>query len=164
MFSIIVAYDKNHCIGARGRMAWKIPGELTRFKDLTTGHIVVMGRKTYDAIGHPLPNRKNIVVSRNFFKHSKNCTTINDFGKFLEKYKNSKEEIFITGGAEIYQQALPYVQKFYITEIDMEVQNGDAYFPKLDFGSMKKTYQQKVDGEIPFTYLTFEKTKNLEKT
>ena len=163
MFSLIVAYDKNHCIGAKGRMAWNIPGELKRFKELTTGNTIVMGWRTFAGMKGELPNRKTILVSRNHLRHTKNCTSINDLKPFLEKHKDSKEEIFIVGGAQIYEQALPYVRKFYITEIEMEVQNGDAYFPKLDYQNMKKTFEQKVDGKIPYTYYTYERTKTLEK-
>lgn len=164
MFSIIVAYDKNHCIGAKGKMPWKIPGELKRFKEVTTNHVVVMGRKTFDAIGNRLlPNRKNIIVSKSFMKHCKDCMTISNFPEFLEKYKNSPEEIFIIGGEQIYKQALPYVQKFYVTEIDLEVENGDKFFPAPDFSKMRKSFQQSVEGKTPYTYYTFEKTKISEK-
>ncbi len=163
MFSLIVAYDKNHCIGAKGKMAWHIPGELKRFKQLTTGHTIVMGWNTFAGLKEELPNRKTILISRNHIRHTQNCISTPDFQEFLNAHKNTKEEIFIVGGAQIYQQALPYVKKFYITEIDMQVQNGDVYFPKLDFSDMQKTYEEKVNGEIPYTYFTYERTKTKEK-
>ena len=132
MFSIIVAFDKNFCIGANGDLPWHIKQDLRHFKELTMGHKVVFGRKTFDSIKKELPGRVVYVATKTRRKAGKPYLVIRDFGKFLEENKNSDEEIFIAGGEQIYKMALPYVKKLYITQIDLEVQGGDAFFPKIE--------------------------------
>ena len=120
MFSLIVAVGKNNEIGKNNQLLWHIPEDLKNFKKITTGKTVIMGRNTYKSIGRALPNRTNIVLSRNFLetdekvkedkKKYENETTklefYDDFQKVIEKYKDLKEEIFIIGGGEIYKKSL----------------------------------------------------------
>ena len=106
MISIIVAVTKNNVIGNKGTMPWKIKGEQRRFKELTTGHTIIVGRKTFEAEGKPLPNRKTIIISKTKNIECENCVTVKALKEALELAKDEKE-IFIAGGGEIYRQVLP---------------------------------------------------------
>jgi len=129
MISIIVAVSKNGVIGVDNKLPWNLPEDLKRFKELTTGNVVIMGRKTYESIGKPLPNRINIVVTRdkNFFVPG--VLSANSLDSALLKAGGNKD-IFIIGGGEIYKQSMGFVDKLYITEVDMEVE-GDTTFPTI---------------------------------
>lgn len=132
MLSIIVAVAKNNVIGKDNKLIWHLPEDLKRFKKLTTGHTIIMGRKTFESLGRVLPNRKHIVLTNNsnLKIEDENVEVIGDI-KLLEKYIDSKEENFIIGGAAIYSLLMPYANKMYITQIDEEFE-GDVYFPKID--------------------------------
>lgn len=131
MKCIIVAYDKNRVIGANGGIPWmgKLPADMRHFRELTTGNAIVMGRKTFDSIGKALPDRQNIVVSRQKIK-VENVETASSLNQAYEMAKK-QSKIFIIGGAQIYQQAINDTDIIYATEIDAE-SNGDVFFPKLD--------------------------------
>lgn len=131
MITIIVAIGNNYVIGKEGWMPWNIPEDLRHFKEKTLNHTVVMGRKTFDAIGRPLPRRRNIVVTRDPRWHFDGVEVIDDFELFLQRNQKSDNEIFIAGGAQIYQVALPYADKLIISHIDTEI-DGDTFFPKWD--------------------------------
>ncbi len=131
MITIIVAIGKNFVIGKNGWMPWNIPEDLRQFKEKTLNHTVVMGRKTFEAIGRPLPKRKNIVVTRDPRWHFDGVETIGDLEAFLQQCQSGDEEVFIAGGAQIYQTALPYADKLIISHIDTEI-DGDTFFPKWD--------------------------------
>ena len=126
MISIIVAVAKGGAIGKEGKMPWRIPGEQRQFKDLTTGHVVIMGRTSYEEIGHPLPERTNIVVSKTKVFSGENVYTVKSLKEAIERA--GQEEIFIAGGAEIFQEALPLADKIYMTYVDMEVRMLTAFF------------------------------------
>lgn len=158
MISIIVAVTKNNVIGNKGIMPWNIKGEQRRFKDLTTGHTIIVGRKTYEAEGKPLPNRKTIVVSTTKNIECENCITAKSFKEALELAKSEKE-IFIAGGGEIYRQALPMTDRIYITIID-KVIDGDVYFPEINKEEFVKTYEETIESEIPYTYYTYERKRD----
>jgi len=129
MISIIAAVSKNGVIGVDNTLPWDLPVDLKRFKEITTGNVVIMGRKTYESIGKALPNRVNIVVTRdkNFFVSG--VLSANSLDSALLKAGNNKD-IFIIGGGEIYRQSMDFVDKLYITEVDMEVE-GDTTFPTI---------------------------------
>lgn len=130
MFTIIVATDKNMGIGKNGKMPWHIPEELKFFKETTLNHRIVIGRKTFEGVG-VLPNRKTIVISRQTnLNYPEEVEICSNFDSFLQEHRNSSEEIFICGGAEIYRQALPYCNKIYLSIIDGEYEV-DTYFPKF---------------------------------
>ncbi|MGL4654930.1 MAG: dihydrofolate reductase [Sarcina sp.] len=133
MFSIIVAHSENNIIGKDNKLLWHIPNDLKRFKELTMGKPMVMGRKTFESLPGVLPGRKHLVLTRNAdFTHSnENVEAVTDFKKFVEKYENSDEEIFVIGGGEIYKMFLPYTKKLYITEVKFEI-DGDTSFPTFD--------------------------------
>ena len=152
MFSIIVAIGKNNEIGKNNKLLWHIPEDLKKFKKTTLGKTVVMGRNTYESIGKPLPNRYNIVLTKNLKSFPNNFNEkleiCDDFSKIVEKYKNSDEEVFVTGGAQIYKKALEsgIVEKLYISHIDFSDKDADTYFPEIDYNIWKKIEEKKYAG------------------
>lgn len=152
MISLIVAYAKNGVIGNKGCIPWKIKGEQKRFRELTTGNVVIMGRRSYEEIGKPLPNRTTIVVSSTKTFESENCMTAKSLADAIKLAGN--RDIYISGGARLYEEALPLVNKMYITEIDCEI-DGDTFFPAFDKTLFTKEINEHFDGEIPYTYVTY---------
>lgn len=133
MVSIIVAKSENGVIGRDGKLPWYIPEDLKRFKKLTTGKTVIMGRKTYESLpkeSKPLPDRINIVISKNKNFSAKDCIVVDSLEKAIKKSDNNKE-IFIIGGGEIYKESLKYSDKIYVTEVEGNFE-GDTFFPTLD--------------------------------
>ena len=132
MLSIIAAISDNNVIGKDNKIIWHLPEDLKRFKELTTGHTIIMGRKTFESLGKVLTNRKHIVLTRDtsYYIDDDNVEIINDIEE-LEKYINSEEENFVIGGAIIYRQLMDKTQKMYITRIHQKFE-GDAYFPVID--------------------------------
>lgn len=153
MLSIIVAVAKNNVIGKDNKLIWHLPEDLKRFKKLTTGHTIIMGRKTFESLGRVLPNRKHIVLCNdaNLTIEDENVEIIDDI-KLLENYINSEEENFVIGGATIYKLLMPYANKMYITKINQEFE-GDVYFPEIK-EEWKIIEQQKGirNEENPFDY------------
>ncbi|MDY0405745.1 dihydrofolate reductase [Virgibacillus sp. 179-BFC.A HS] len=129
MISLLLAMDRNHVIGLNGDMPWHLPRDLAFFKKKTTGHTVVMGRKTFESIGKPLPNRKNVVLTSGqadaFPKEVKVMHRLDDLLKANEN--NPQEEFFVIGGGHVFEQILSYADRMYITFID-EVFDGDTFF------------------------------------
>jgi len=152
MISLIVAFAKNRVIGNKGCIPWKIKGEQKRFKELTTGNVVIMGRRSYEEIGRPLPNRTTIVVSGTKNFDGENCYTAKSLTEAIELAGD--KEVYISGGARLYEEALPLVEKMYITEIDLEIE-GDTYFPEFKEEEFVKEINERFDGEIPYTYVTY---------
>lgn len=152
MIGLIVAHTKNRVIGKDGKMPWDIPGELSRFRDLTTGNVVIMGRRTYESIGRPLPNRYNIVISKTQRFEAENCTTAGSLEEALQIAGD--RDIFIGGGGKLYEEALPLVEKMYITEIDAVIE-GDTFFPEFDASDFERVVEKSVDGELPYQYVTY---------
>ncbi len=131
LVSLIVAMDKNRVIGNENQIPWKIPADMSFFKAVTMHHPVIMGRKTHESIGRALPNRDNIVVTRQQNYEAKGCIVVPDLSTAVdEALKLEKQEIFVIGGAQMYEQAMPLADKLYITEIDAEFK-GDTYFPEI---------------------------------
>lgn len=158
MIGLIVAYTKNRVIGNKGQIPWRIKGEQRRFKELTTGNVVIMGRRSYDEIGHPLPNRFTIVVSKTADYRAENCVTVPTLTDAVNYAKENRpdENIYLSGGAGIYKEGLPLAEKLFITEVDLEIE-GDTKFPEFDESLYEKTIDERVEGEIPFTYVTYTK-------
>lgn len=155
MVSIIVAITKNRVIGNEGKIPWRIKGEQKRFRELTTGNVLIMGRKSYEEIGHPLPNRKTILISNTIKVEEENCTTVGSFDEAMEKLRDYDGEIFVAGGARVYDEAIKIADRVYLTVIDMEIE-GDRFFPEYE-KDFTCTYEQRVDGEIPYTYYTYDR-------
>ena len=135
--SLIVAMAKNRTIGVDNALPWRCPEDLKHFKALTMGHHMIMGRKTFDSIGKPLPGRTTVVVSRNARLNIPGCKVAHSLPEALSLCFRDNE-IFIVGGAELYAQALPLVETLYITEIQMEAE-GNAYFPEFDKREWQET-------------------------
>lgn len=127
--SIIVAIAKNNVIGKDNQLIWHLPADLKHFKNLTTGHHIIMGRKTFESIGKPLPNRTSIIITRQKDYAFEGCITAGSLEEALTKVKYD-DEIFIIGGGEIYAQAMPVADKLYITKIEQEFE-GDIVFPEI---------------------------------
>ena len=150
MIAIIAAYIKNRVIGKDGKIPWNIEGEQRRFKELTLGNTVIMGRRTYEEIGRPLPDRKNIVISGT--KTFAGCINVRSFEEALAVAGN--DNVYISGGSDIYRQSLSIVEKMYITEIEAEIE-GDTFFPKFDESKFTKTIDMYIDGAVPYRYVTY---------
>ena len=131
LISLVVAMDKNNLIGNKNNIPWKIPGELKRFREITMGNPIIMGRKTHESIGRILDGRENVVLTRNNSYKKPGVSICNDFSLLLDNYRDTNE-LFIIGGSEIYKLALPLANKLYITHIHKEYK-GDAWFPNIDF-------------------------------
>jgi dihydrofolate reductase len=151
---------KTRVIGKGNQLIWKLPGDLPRFKALTTGHPIIMGRKTYESIGRPLPNRTNIVITRSddFVADSSVRITHSLAEALAEAQLIEEEEIFIIGGGEIYTQALPFADRLYLTLVDDD-QEGDVYFP--DYSEFQKAIsrEEHLDHSPTYTYVVLEKNK-----
>ena len=152
MIALIVAFAKDQVIGNKGCIPWKIKGEQKRFKELTTGNVVIMGRRSYEEIGKPLPNRTTIVISSTQNYDGENCMTAKSVAEAIEMA--GERDIYISGGARVYEEALPLVEKMYITEVDLEVE-GDTCFPLFDKEQFIKEIDERFEGEIPYTYVTY---------
>lgn len=156
MINIIVAISKNNVIGKDNKLLWKLSSDLKRFKELTTGHAVIMGRKTYESIGKPLPNRRNIIISRNKDYKVDNSEVVQTLQEALFLSRN---DCFIIGGGEIYEQTLEVADKVYLTKVDVEIE-GDAYFPKLgkEWVKVSKLDFKKDDkNEYNYSFIEYEK-------
>lgn len=143
MLSIIVAKAKNNVIGKDNKLIWHLPEDLKNFKNLTTGHTIIMGRKTFESLGRVLPNRKHIVFTRNkdFKIDDKNVEVIHkveDIKDIIEE----KDEAFVIGGEKIYKLLLPYAKKMYTTNINEEF-DGDTFFPEIDLSDWTEIKKEK---------------------
>ncbi len=152
MLSLIAAYANNRVIGAGGRIPWHIPGEQRRFRDLTMGHSVIMGRRTFSEIGKALPGRDTIVLSRDSHFQPTECRVAPSLEKAIAMAEDT--EIFIAGGAGVYAEALPLCRRLYITEIDADI-NGDTFFPAFDESAFEKTVKTEIPGPLPYRYVTY---------
>ena len=161
MLSIIVAVAKNNVIGKDNKLIWHLPEDLKRFKKLTTGHNIIMGRKTFESLGRILPNRKHIILCNDMKMNMKNENVeILEEISMLKKYIDSDEENFVIGGATIYKLLMPYSKKIYLTSINEDFE-GDVYFPKIKEDEWKMIDREKglKNEENPFDYeyITFER-------
>ena len=161
IISCIVAAAHDNVIGKDNDIPWYLPADLKYFKKITSGHHVIMGRNCYVSIGRPLPNRTNIILSRDPFFISSNCLIARDIVEALEMaYDNNEEEVFIIGGGTIYEQTVDLWDKLYLTEVDLKV-DGDVYFPVINMSEWKlisEEYHQKDEkNEFPYCFKVFEK-------
>jgi dihydrofolate reductase len=130
MKTIVVAFDQRHGIGAHNDLLWlrDLPSDLKHFRELTSGHTVIMGRKTFESIGRPLPNRQNIVVSHSFA----GMEGVEVARSIEEAYSLAKGDIYVIGGAQIYEEALPTVDEIQATEVLATFEEATVFFPELD--------------------------------
>lgn len=163
MLSIIVAKAKNNIIGKENKLIWKIPDDLKRFKEITSGHTIIMGRKTFESLGRVLPNRKHIIFSQNpdFKVKNENVEVVHSMLQ-IQEYIESDEEVFVIGGSMIYSLLMPYVSKLYITEIDKEF-DGDSFFTKIENEKWNEISREEgpKDGinDFKYEYVIYERKK-----
>lgn len=158
MLSIIVARAKNNVIGKNNQLIWKIPDDLKRFKELTTNHTIIMGRKTFESLGRVLPNRFHIILSndKNYKVDNESVKVINNVNE-LDKYVVDNEEHFVIGGAMIYKLLMPKCNKLYITQIEKEFE-GDTFFPEINEKEWKIIKEQigpKDDNDFEYRYVDY---------
>lgn len=137
MIRLIVAISTNRCIGKNNTLVWKLPSDLKRFKQITSGHTVVMGRKTFQSIGKPLPNRRNIIITRDLGFGAEGCEVVNSIEEALLL---SSEDCFIIGGSEIYKQTIDLADKIYLTLVHEEF-DGDSFFPEIP-NNFREVYRE----------------------
>lgn len=152
--------EKTRAIGKHNELLWHISDDLRRFKNLTVGHPVVMGRKTFESIGHPLPDRMNIVITKNEHYAPKNVHVVHSLPEAIEHGSKFASDIFIIGGGQIYQESLPMADILHLTLVKDE-SPGDTYFPDWNSFGKKLTEERKVDPKsgLHFTWLDLEKEK-----
>ena len=150
--AIIAAVARNGVIGLRNRMPWHLPEDLKRFKRLTLGHAVIMGRRTFESIGKPLAGRNNIVVTRSHDWTGSGCRATHSIETALAAVQE-QEAAFVIGGAEIYALALPLACRLYITEIERDF-DGDAFFPEFDRSQWREVSREQrvLGGAVGFSY------------
>lgn len=155
MFSIIVAAANNNVIGGDNKLLWHISDDLKRFKKITTGHTIVMGRKTFESFPKPLPNRHHVILTRdkNYKVDSEQVTVVNDIETVMKTYENSGSEIFIIGGGEIYNLFLPYCNKLYLTKVNGDFE-GDTYFPEINYDewAITESSEEYIDPKNNLSY------------
>lgn len=157
MIGLVVARSKNNVIGKNGEIPWKIKGEQKQFRELTTGNVVVMGRKSYEEIGYPLPNRKNIIVSQSKNFTGENLVTVGSLQEAL--VISSGENIYISGGYGLFKEALPLVDTMYITEVDIIIDEGDVFFPEFDANEFDMTIGESGGDDVKYTRTIYTRKK-----
>ncbi|MFA9262827.1 MAG: dihydrofolate reductase [Undibacterium sp.] len=156
--SLIVACSENRVIGNEGKIPWHLPDDFRRFKERTVGHAIIMGRKTHESIGRPLPGRTNIVITRDVTRDIPGCVVAGNLDEALLKAcETESEEIFIIGGGQIYAEALPKAERLYLTRIHA-IMDGDAFFPEYShiFGKVIEQEESEEAG-YQISYLTLER-------
>lgn len=151
MISIIVATDKNGAIGKDNALLWHLPNDLKRFKAITSGHPVIMGRKTYESIGKPLPNRQNVIISNNKNYKADGCEVVHSLKEAIELCKGS--DIYIIGGGTIYKEAMHIADKLYLTLVDIEL-DADTYLENfnLDQWMLEHSEEHLADKKHQYNY------------
>ncbi len=166
VISLIVAHSSNRVIGIDGQLPWHIPDDLKYFKAITIGKPIIMGRKTFDSIGKPLPGRLNIIITKKTDLIIDECVVVNNLEAAILEAKNyfktqdkEQEEIFIIGGAQIFKQSMEFVNKIYITEVHAEYA-GDVFFDELsdnDWIEISRDLHDSENDKIPFSFVTYNK-------
>jgi dihydrofolate reductase len=157
--SAIVAMASNRVIGDRGSIPWKIPGEQKRFKEITLGHSVIMGRKTYESIGRPLPGRTNIVITRQSDYHADGCIIVHDLDHAFQFCPAEETEAFVCGGGQLYVEAMPVTDRIYLTVLPRAVA-GDTYFPEISEAEFRMAHSEFIDGVEPYNFFIYERIKD----
>ena len=139
IISAIVATANNRVIGKDNDIPWYLPADLKYFKRVTLNHHIIMGRKCFQSIGRPLPKRTNVIITRNPYFIASSCIVVNSLEEALSVAENNGEtEVFIIGGGQIYELAMPYIDRLYLTEVDLEV-DGTVYFPEINLEEWELT-------------------------
>lgn len=161
MVSLIAAASENNVIGKGNALPWSLPADLDHFRQTTAGHAVIMGRKTFESIGRPLPKRRNIVISRQADYQPGGVEVVTSITDAISLVPQS-EEAFVIGGGEIYRQALPLADRVYLTRVHTDIE-GDAFFPELDPAEWQEVSSRKgiVDEKnaLEHSFLVFERLR-----
>lgn len=165
LLSLIVAASENDAIGKDNAIPWHLPDDLKFFRKKTEGHPIIMGRKCYESIGRPLPNRRNIIVTRDQTYEAPGCEISSSLDEaIMFAGKDHPDEIFVIGGGEIYRLAMPQADRIYMTRVHAEI-SGDIFFPKIDPTKWKETESLEHPADdahaYPFTFQTLEHTGTL---
>ena len=156
IISLIAALGKNRVIGNENKLIWNIPEDMKHFRQLTSGKSIIMGRKTFESIGKPLPNRTNIIITRDKTYRAEGCIVVHSSEEALSAAKGS-EEIMVIGGAQIYAEFLPRAHRMYLTLIDHDFE-GDAYFPKYNDGEWKIIHKEDhEDDGLNYSFVDLER-------
>ncbi|MDD5296004.1 MAG: dihydrofolate reductase [Rhodocyclaceae bacterium] len=159
--SLIAALARNGVIGRDNTLPWRLPDDLKRFKALTLGHPILMGRKTWESLGRPLPGRENVVVTRNPAYQATGCRIVHSLPEAIGACAHW-DEVFVIGGGELYAQALPFAHTLYLTEVQAEVE-GDARFPDFDRARFLETerlhHAQDETHALAFDFVTYQAIK-----
>lgn len=156
MLSLIAALARNHTVGIANRLPWHLSDDLKYFKATTSGHPIIMGRKTFDSIGRPLPGRHNIVVTRDRNWQAAGVTVVHSIAEAVAA-AGEADEVFLIGGASLYAEALPLADRLYLTEIDADF-DGDAFFPdwpRAQFRELRRDTRQGED--FAYSFVVYEK-------
>ena len=158
----IVAASKNHAIGNEGDIPWHLPADLKYFKRTTMGFPIIMGRKSFEAIGQPLPKRTNIIITRDPYYAVSNALVCHSLVEALELAANTESEVaFIIGGGEIYRLAWDFVDRIYFTEVDIEVPEADTFFPEIDEDQWKLVSEEHHEpdekNELSYTFKVYDR-------
>lgn len=165
--ALIVAQSQNRVIGRNNALPWYLPEDLKYFKAVTLGKVIIMGRKTYESIGRPLPGRTNIVVSRDPDYKREGIQVVRSLPQAIEQARaisasSGAEEALVIGGAELYAQALPLVQRLYLTQVHQSVE-GDAFFPELDESQWRQVSRQDFEAVAPnphnYSFVVFDRSE-----
>jgi len=164
--SVIVAAAKNRVIGMHNQIPWYLPADLKYFKKITTNHHVIMGRNTFNSIGRPLPNRTNVIVTRDIFFAATDCLVAHSVDEALElAYDNGETEAFIIGGGQIYEQSQEYWDKIYLTEVNLEPE-GEVFFPEINLKEWRLTFKQPLladeKNEMDYTFKVYDRIETKE--
>lgn len=158
MISLIVAHDENRVIGYNNTMPWHLPGDLAYFKKTTMGKPMIMGRKTFESIGKPLPGRTNIVITRDTGYKREGIVVVHSFEEALEVAKKENKEIMVIGGEQIFRLALPIADILYVTKIQHSFE-GDTYFPEYgdEWKKASESEEFETKDHIKFSYIVYKK-------
>jgi dihydrofolate reductase len=159
---IVAAYAQNRVIGKNNDLVWHLPKDLKHFKDLTMGHPMIMGRKTFESFGKPLPGRTSIIVTRDQNYKQESCIVVHSLEEGINEAKKLNNQIFIAGGAEIYKQALPITHIMYLTEVKASPE-GDTFFPEFSTDEWKETarksFPKDEKHQYAFDFVTWERVR-----
>jgi len=153
--SIIAAMAENRVIGRTGTIPWDLPGDRRRFREITWGHPVIMGRRTFESIARPLPGRKNIILSRQEGYRAEGCLVVHDLQAALAA-AGEADEVFVCGGGELYRESLPLAGRLYLTIVHGEAE-GDVRFPEVPPGEFAEVERREVDDTLPCTFVIYER-------
>ena len=153
--AIIAAMSRNRVIGREGAIPWHIPADLRRFRELTFGHTVIMGRKTFESIGRPLAGRRNVVVTGQKNYSREDTLVVHSLAEAIAS-STRESELFICGGSDIYRQALPLCSRIYLTVVDLDIE-GDRYFPPVPADDFRVVSREIISENPPAQFIIFEK-------